>query len=199
MDFHEIITKRYATKRFTEEQVSEEKIEKLCEYIRLAPASFGLQSFRVKIVTEKKLREELAKASFNQPQIATASHIFVFCADTNISQAIKTYQETMLKEGVPEKNATALIQMIEGFVARLSPQEQLVWIQKQIYIAMTNAINGAKELGLDSCPMEGFIPQEYTRILNLPKNLIPTIVVPVGFADDTPRKKVRLIKKDLFF
>lgn len=46
--------------------------------------------------------------------------------------------------------------------------------------------------------MEGFSPEKYSEILNLPKNLVPTVLVTIGYAADKPRPKLRYPKKDLF-
>src|SRR3989338_5744684 len=59
--------------------------------------------------------------------------------------------------------------------------------QRQTFLALGNALNGAKSLGFDSCPMEGFDPKEYTKILGLPGNLVPTALCPIGYASDKPK------------
>jgi nitroreductase / dihydropteridine reductase len=46
--------------------------------------------------------------------------------------------------------------------------------------------------------MEGFSPEEYSKILKLPKNLVPTALCPIGYAADTPRPKIRLSKEEIF-
>jgi len=89
--------------------------------------------------------------------------------------------------------------MMRGFENGLSEDKKLIWAQKQAYIALSNAINGAKALGFDSCPMEGFNAEEYSKLLNLPKNLVPTVICLVGYAADVPRNKIRYAKEELFF
>jgi nitroreductase / dihydropteridine reductase len=81
----------------------------------------------------------------------------------------------------------------------MSPDQQLSWAQRMMFLAVSNAINGAKSLGFDSCPMEGFNAAEYSKILNLPENLVPTALVTIGYAADTPRPKFRLPKEEVFF
>ncbi|PIT84775.1 NAD(P)H-dependent oxidoreductase, partial [Candidatus Micrarchaeota archaeon CG10_big_fil_rev_8_21_14_0_10_45_29] len=51
----------------------------------------------------------------------------------------------------------------------------------------------------DSCPMEGFDAAQYSQILQLPENLVPTCVVPVGYAADEQREKLRFSKEEVFF
>jgi nitroreductase len=47
--------------------------------------------------------------------------------------------------------------------------------------------------------MGGFDPKEYSRILDLPPNLVPTMLCPVGYAADTPMPKMRFPKEEIFF
>jgi nitroreductase/dihydropteridine reductase len=49
----------------------------------------------------------------------------------------------------------------------------------------------AKDLGFDSCLMTHFQPEEYSRILGLPANLIPSLLCPLGYAADQPLPKWR--------
>jgi nitroreductase len=67
---------------------------------------------------------------------------------------------------------------------------------RQVYIALGNLLTSCAILGVDSCPMEGFVPDEYDRILDLKsKGLKSVLVVPVGYraSDDfnAQNKKVR--------
>ena len=199
MDFMQIVKDRYATKKFDGKTIPQEKITELEEMIRLSASSFGLQTYRIKVVTDAETKEKLLPASWNQPQITTCSHLFVFCADTDLESRAKLLYEAMGSAGVPAQNVEGYAKLVDGFIAGLGAEQRLIWAQKQAYIAMGNALNGAKALGFDSCPMEGFDSAAYAKILELPANLVPTLVVPVGYADDTPKPKVRLNKSDIFF
>jgi nitroreductase / dihydropteridine reductase len=105
----------------------------------------------------------------------------------------------LIKSGSTKEKLKGYMNMIHGQVNNMSPEQQISWAQRQIFLPIGNAINGAKSLGFDSCPMEGFIPEEYSKILKLPENLIPTAIVTIGYAADTPRPKFRLAKEDVFF
>ena len=65
------------------------------------------------------------------------------------------------------------------------------WLVGQVYIAATYALLGAQALGLDCCPMTHFDGAEYSRILELPENVVPVVLLPVGYAADQPRPKWR--------
>ena len=67
-----------------------------------------------------------------------------------------------------------------------------------MYIALGNALNGAKALGFDSCPMEGFNAGEYSKILALPNHLVPSVLCPIGYAADKPSAKIRFGINEIF-
>ena len=198
MILKEIAQKRYATKKFDGRKIPEEKLSELLEIIRLAASSFGLQPWIVQVISNKELKEKLSPASWNQPQITTCSHLLVFCAFTDIKSRIDDYENMMRAAKLPEENIKNYIGMMRGFDEGLSDEKKLSWSQRQLYIALGNAVNGAKDLGFDSCPMEGFSSDEYTKILDLPKNTVPTALVTIGYADDTPHPKMRYAKDKLF-
>ena len=75
-------------------------------------------------------------------------------------------------------------------------QEIRAWMDKQAYIALGNLLTVCALEQIDSCPMEGFLPAEYDRVLGLEdKGLNAVLVLPVGYrADDdfmAGLKKVR--------
>jgi nitroreductase / dihydropteridine reductase len=134
----------------------------------------------------------LAPVSWNQPQITSCSHLLVFCADTNVNGIISKIERMM-------PDAKGYIDMMKGFAKPLNEEQIKSWAQRQTFLALANAINGAKSLGFDSCPMEGFSPEEYSKILNLPRNIVPTALCPIGYAADEPRPKMRFKKEEVFF
>jgi nitroreductase len=199
MQFKEIVMQRYAVKKFNGKVVPEEKINELIELVRYAPSALNLQPWRIRVVTDQKLKEELRPAAFDQEQITTCSHLLVFCADPDYDSLIKKLGVLLQQNHIPEEIQTMITGMATQFAGPMSPGQRLSWSQAQTYLALGNALNGAKSLGLDSCPMGGFNPDEFTRILNIPKPLVPVMLCPVGYAADTPMPKLRFNKEDILF
>jgi nitroreductase/dihydropteridine reductase len=77
--------------------------------------------------------------------------------------------------------------------------QKRAWSQAQTYLALGNALNGAKALGFDSCPMGGFDSKEFIRILMIPAPLTPVMLCPVGYAADKPMPKIRFPREDIIF
>jgi nitroreductase/dihydropteridine reductase len=199
MQFKDIVMNRYATKKFDGKKISEDKISDLLELVRFAPSALNLQPWKIRIVTDQNIKTQLLAASNNQEQVTSCSHLLVFCADADYEGLIRKLDMLMQKESVPGDIKKRVTEMARDFTAKMTPDQKRAWSQAQTYLALGNALNGAKALGFDSCPMGGFDPKEYSRILRIPDHLEPVILCPVGYAADKPMPKIRFPLKDLLF
>ena len=199
MEFMKIVMSRYATKKFDGKKIPDAKLDELLEMVRFAPSAINLQPWKITVVTDQKTKELLKPAAFDQEQITTCSHLLVFCADPDYDNLIKKLAALLKKSGVPDEMQDRIIGMATQFTKPMSPEQRLAWSQAQTYLALGNALNGAKALGFDSCPMGGFDPKEFSRILKIPSPLVPTMLCPVGYAADKPMPKVRFAKEDIVF
>jgi nitroreductase / dihydropteridine reductase len=59
MEFRDIVMKRYATKKFDGKKIPEAKINELIELIRFAPSAINLQPWKIKVITDQKIKEQL--------------------------------------------------------------------------------------------------------------------------------------------
>jgi nitroreductase len=199
MDFEQIVRSRYACKKFDGRVVPDETMDKLYDLIRLAPSSVNLQPWRIKVVTDRTLKEKLRAVSRGQEQITTCSHLLIFCTDTKLEEKMGQVQEAMRKASIGEETISSYGERISAFISKKNEEERVRWAERQTFLALENALLGAKSLGLDSCPMEGVDKPEYERILELPSHLRVLVVCPIGYAADAPRVKVRLPKEEVFF
>lgn len=198
MDFEELAKKRYAVKLFdSEKKLSLKQIDYLIDMAILAPTSFGLQPFRIKVVDNNEIKKKLQVASLNQPQITSCSHLLVFCADNSIIDRIEKFSLMLDSAGLPAEKRDVYVGMIKSFFKNKSSVQVTEWASKQIYLAADHVMLAAVEQGFNSCPMEGFDPNEYSAILGLPENLTPSLIVPVGYPADMPRGKIRFSKEDI--
>ena len=190
---------RYATKKFDGRTIPDTKINELLELVRFAPSALNLQPWKIKVVTDQNIKEQLKPAAFDQEQVTTCSHLLVFCADPDYDNLIRRLGVLLKKSGVSQEMQERVIGMAIQFTKPMSPEQKLAWSQAQTYLALGNALNGAKSLGFDSCPMGGFDPKEFSRILKVPPPLVPTMLCPVGYAADKPMQKLRFPKEDIVF
>lgn len=191
---------RYATKKFDEtRKVSDKNINTILNATNLSASSYGLQPYQFVIIEDKSIQEALVPASYNQPQVAQASHVIVLAARTDIDEAYireyASYTETVrgLEKGSLDQYAGQMV----GSITSMSQEQRIEWAAKQTYILLGTMLATCATLGIDTCPMEGFVPAQYNEILGLDKqNLHAALVVPIGYrADDDPNgqfAKVRL-------
>jgi nitroreductase len=193
MDFKEIVMERYATKKFDGRKVHEDKIKELLEMIRFAASGINIQPWKIKVITDQKVKDALRPVANNQEQVSTCSHLIVLCAENDIEAWIGRVDRMMKMAGMPDEARTMLVGMTRSLFGPMTAEQRLAWAKCQVYLALGNAVNGAKSLGLDSCPMTGFDPAGCARILELPSRYVPTAFCPVGYAADVkPPVKVRL-------
>jgi nitroreductase / dihydropteridine reductase len=181
MDFRDVVKNRYANRSYTERRVPEETIAELLDLMRYTCSALNLQPWRVKVVGDQEARDRLYEATWGEIQVKTCSHVLVLCADTDYPALIEKYERAMVAEGVDDAKRTHLVKAATEESEAMTAEQKLLWSQKQVYILLGNAVNGACALGLASCPMEAFYPDQVAQVLGLPAHLVPTVLVAVGY------------------
>ncbi len=172
---------RYATKKFdSEKKIPDDAWQALEQSLVLSPSSFGLQPWKFFVVRNDDLRQQLVEHSFDQPQIADASHLVVLAIKTDIgADDIPPYIERIKEvRDVPEEKVEGLANMIKGYLKEPPfPLEPDKWSAKQVYLALGFFLYSAALLGIDTCAMEGFIPSKYDEILGLKEQGYSAVVL----------------------
>lgn len=196
MSLKDSLSWRYATKRMTGAKVPQEKVDKILEAIRLAPTSFGLQPFKVIVIEDEKLREEIFSNACQQPQIKEASHVLVFAANKKVSaEQVQEYMDLIATtRNIPVEGLNAFKAMFDGIVAG-SAEQNFVWTARQAYLAFGVGIVAAALEQVDATPMEGFNPQAMDKILGLEEqNLGSTTILTLGYRDEANDSLVKAAK-----
>ncbi|PHI21308.1 NAD(P)H-dependent oxidoreductase [Lewinellaceae bacterium SD302] len=197
---------RYATKQFDpNKQVGDQDLEIMQRSVRLAATSYGLQPFRVVMVNDPEVREQLKSAAYGQSQITDASHLAVFCAKTDMSpEYVDDYMARLATaRNLPISAVEGFGNTIKGQVDSMDAATITAWNKRQTYIALGHWLIAAAELHIDCCPMEGFDAEKFDEILGLKEQgLTATVVAPIGYRseEDAMAKaaKVRLPLEKLF-
>lgn len=197
---------RYATKKFDPtKKISSADLALLKEAIRLSSSSYGLQPYKVLIIENPELLEQLKPAAWNQSQITDASQLIVFANVINIGDAeIDAYVRNISQtRGVPCENLEGYGNFMKSKISTLAQDLKNNWTSKQTYLALGNLLNAAAELKIDVTPMEGFDAQVFNEILGLnEKGLNASVIATIGYrheADATQHlKKVRKSNEELF-
>ncbi|MFA6225364.1 MAG: NAD(P)H-dependent oxidoreductase [Methanoregula sp.] len=199
MEFKDIVMQRYATKEFDGRMIDDSMLYALLDMIRYAPSAFNLQPWKIKIVSASRIKKNLRPHSNDPPQITSCSHLLVFCANTELEQLVERVSKGLNGSGMPTESILQYTKMMKGHIRSMSPEQRLAFAREQCYIALCNAVNGAKSLGIDSCPMGGFDPAGYAEVLFLPEEYIPVVICAIGYAADKPLPKWRLPREEVFF
>jgi len=208
MNSHDLLTQlqwRYATKQFdSAKKIPTDTWEAIEESLVLTPSSFGLQPWHFIVVESLNLKEELLPHSWNQTQVTECSHFVVLAAKCRTDdEQIDAWIDRMVEvRGGERDSLTGYRDMMAGFLQRMDPAEQQQWARLQTYIALGQLMTTASILNIDACPMEGFLPAEYDRILKLPeKGLTASVACALGYRAETDKyavaPKVRFPKEDL--
>lgn len=176
---------RYATKKFDDTlKIEESKIDIIKNAFNLTATSFGLQTINLIVISNKALREALVEHSYFQKQVLEASHLLVICIqndilDTDIDnyfdnvKAIRNTPETILS---PYRND------LKSYMKKMSLKERQQWSKNQAYIVLGNLMTVCALEEIDSCPMEGFNPEAYDKLLDLEsRNLKSVLLLPIGY------------------
>jgi hypothetical protein len=94
--------------------------------------------------------------------------------------------------------------LMGGIVNAQSPAERKAWAGRQTGIALGNLLTSAALLGVDACPMEGFVPAQYDEILGLKqKGLYSISLCTLGYRSPTDpyasAPKVRFPKQQVVY
>jgi nitroreductase len=197
---------RYATKVFDgTKQIPAETWQALKQALLLTPTSYGLQPYRFLVIENPAKRAELLPHSWNQRQVVDASHFVVFAARTNVTEADvdKLIGHTSRARNIPTESLGAyrgvmLSDLVNGSRGKIARE----WATRQAYIALGNLMTCAAVLGVDACPMEGFSPPDYDRVLGLESSGYSTVVCcALGYRASTDKyaalAKVRYPESDL--
>jgi nitroreductase len=179
----EALNWRYATKVFDSSQIIPSATWQAIEQsLVLTPSSFGLQPWKFLVIQDKQLREELVPHTWSQRQIVDCSHLVVMAVKKAVSVAdIDAFLASMVE--VRGGTADALTGY-RGMMVGAQEQGYMTtdWAKAQAYIALGQLMTSAALLGLDSCPMEGFVAAKYDEALGLADQGYTTAVLcPVGY------------------
>ena len=183
---------RYATKKFdSKRKISPADWEILEQALVLSPSSFGLQPWKFFVVDDPKKRASLQADSWGQSQIVDASHLVVFAIKKNLGRADveRHIGRIAAVRSVPKDGLKDYQNMMVGFLENPAPGFEVnAWAARQVYIALGNLLTTAALMGIDACPMEGFLSPKYDEVLGLSsQGYAATVLCTLGYraADDS--------------
>ncbi|WP_042196104.1 nitroreductase family protein [Paenibacillus camerounensis] len=198
-DLYTLMRERHSVRHFdTEFVISEEEINEMIELAVKAPSSSNSQSWRFLVVTDKELKKQLKIVADNQQQVEDASAVFVILSDMKFYDKLDEIFTSAVEAGYMPKefkdeyvpNVTKYYQALpkEQFHESVSFDAGLVAMQLMLI---------AKSKGYDTVPMGGYNKEKLKMLLNVPDNLLPLIILPIGKGIQPGRRSTRLPVEDV--
>lgn len=169
MTFQELINLRQSVRKYLEIPVEREKIDKIIEAVHIAPSACNSQPWKIIIVDEPELKNEVAKATFSK----------------TISFNKFTVEAPVIAVLVIEK--AKLIAQIGGSI------KDMEYPQIDIGIASAHFCLQATELGLGTCMIGWFDEKKIRQLLKIPEKRKIGLVITLGYPPENykVRKKIR--------
>jgi len=156
-----LLLERYSCRDFRRQAVPRGDLELLLEAARWAPSAGNVQPWFFYVVTNARLKQQLARAAHGQMFVADAAAVFVVCANA-------------------EESAT-------WYGARGGQ----LYVLQDTAAACENILLAATALGYGSCWVGSFDEALAHKLLELPANLRPVALVPVGPGEPAKERRER--------
>lgn len=161
---------RKSVRVFEERPVSDEFKKKILLAAMQAPTAGNQQLYTILDITDQELKDKLAVSCDNQPFIAKAPMVLIFCAD------ILKWVD-LFKEG--------------GSEPRKPGCGDLILAINDALIAAQNAVVAAESLGIGSCYIGDIMEQceLHREMLHLPEYVFPAAMLVFGYPTRQQRER----------
>jgi len=158
-----------------EHQMPAETFSRLMEQAILSPTAFNQQNWRIVRITDPGQRKAMREAAWDQAQAEEASELLILCFDTNAwKDRPERYWQNAPKE-VQDYLIPALHNYYDG-----KPDIQNDEGMRSCGLIGMSIMLMAKELGYDSCPMDGFDYEAVGKLINLPEHYRIAFMIAIG-------------------
>jgi nitroreductase/FMN reductase (NADPH)/FMN reductase [NAD(P)H] len=156
------LNERKSVRAFLDREITSEQKQAILNAACQAPTAGNQQLYTIIDITDQSIKERLVETCDNQPFIASAKMVLIFCADCK-----KWYDAFCLT----------------GCEPRLPAVGDLMLAVSDANIAAQNAVTAAESLGIGSCYigdiMENY--EEQRALLNIPEYVFPAAMLVFGY------------------
>lgn len=178
MQTFDAIEQRRAIKQFDpSHHLSEAEEARLLSAALLSPTAFNIQNWRLVAVRDPALRQQIRAHAWDQAQVTDASLLLVLCADLNAWEREPARYWRNASDGVRD----FMLPAIDAYY-RDRDQVQRDEAMRSCGIIAQTLMLGAKSLGYDSCPMDGFDFEAVGKLIRLPDDHVMAMMLAVGKA-----------------
>lgn len=184
MEFSQITHQRRSVKSYhPNTTISDDELAALFEQVSLTPSAFNLQHWRFVVVRDGSLKAAMQEAAWGQRQVGDSAAAILVAGKLNAQEdADLIFAET------PEDVRAQMIPMIDGFYGNNVQLKRDEAIRSASMAAMT-LMYAAKDRGYETGPMIGFDVDAMAKILHLPEEYVPVMLVVLGKGDSPSRAR----------
>ncbi len=190
MTVSEAIESRRSIKYFEPDfELPAADVEALCTAARLSPTAFNIQNGRYVLVRDAALKAEIRKAAWDQPQVSGCSLLMVLCYDLMAWDR----DPERYWSNAPPAVAQQMVSEIRDFYRddeKLQRDEGM----RTCGIAAGAVMLQARELGLDTCAMDGFDYKRVGHLIHLPADHEICLMIAIGKAAQPPHARPGLLQ-----
>jgi len=178
---NEVLKQLYARKSvrvFTEKEISAEDKAAILRAAVEAPTAGNQQLYTIIDVTDQSLKDKLAVSCDNQPFIASAKMVLIFCADFQ-----KWYDAFVDAGSQPRKVGVG----------------DLMLAVSDTNIAAQNAVTAAESLGIGSCYIGDIMEncEIHREMLSLPEYVFPAAMLVFGYPTEQQMAREKPKRADM--
>ncbi|MFH0975018.1 MAG: nitroreductase family protein [Spirochaetota bacterium] len=174
-------------------KIPDAKIKKLLNLANLSPSSRNLQPWELIIVDDPDRKEDLKKCAGNQAKVAEASAVFIIIANPSaIEENIDDVLNVNIRLGYtkPEAFQSSKASTLSYYGEKDSLRRKIFAIKNTSFFAMSLMI-AAKDMGLETHPMDGFNEDMIKKEFNIPEEKIIPLILAIGYL----KKGVKLLPR----
>jgi len=182
METKKVIQERRSVHSFdASKNVTDEQLKELFELVKLSPSGYNLQPWDFVVVREQKNKERLKAVSYNQQHIADASAVVIVLGNKLASaHGEKNFDDWAKKGYFDQGTADNLKKQMKDWDNR-DEETKKVWTTRSTALAAMTLMIAAKDMGLATCPMEGFEPDKVKKEFNIPENYEVVMIIALGY------------------
>ena len=161
---------RYACKRYDPDgHISKSDFNTILEAARLSPSSFGFEPWKLLIIENRELLEQILERAWGAKENADRTVVILARKDV-VADSAWTHHIAHDVQGLTTTREAEKMRKFNNFQANdlnvLGDERALFdWSCKQTYIALANMLSAAAMLGVDATPIEGFNAEELDSLL----------------------------------
>ena len=176
MNVKTAIESRRSVKAFDpDHRMSEAEVQALLGQAMLAPTAFNIQNWRFVAVQDTALRQEIRKVAWDQSQVTDASLLLVMCADLKAWDKNPERYWRNVDAPVRDFMVPAIHEYYVG-----KEQVQRDEAMRSCGLAGMALMLTAREMGYETCPMDGFDFDAVGKLIQLPDDHVISFMLAVG-------------------